>query len=445
MTEERYIAALEISSSKIIGIVGKTNGSGRLDVIAIEEEKGIECVRYGIVQNLEETYLRAQRVLERLEKRPSVAPHKITGVFTGLSGRSVRSISTEVTMQLADDTEITDAILENLEKQALATGIDISLEIIDAIPRKFIVGKNVTLSPKGAIGDKITGVYDLIVCRPEIRRNLERVITGKLGLDLKGIVVTAMACGHLILSDEEKRQGCMLVDMGAETTTVTIYKDGHIQYFATLPLGGRNITRDIISLSLLEEKAEEIKVKTGDAFTKSESTLNLNGVRSSDVSNVIIARAEEIVINIIQQIHYADLKEKDLHGGIICIGGGAMMKGMLQLLKTKSGLPTRLGTLPSYVLADHGKASDLQSIEAISILYTGATKSDVQCLEAPVRQELPVNGDGYDDEPDEKQDEEVIKSPSHGGGWFRKKMNELNDKLANAFRTPEDDDSDELV
>ena len=342
-------------------------------------------------------------------------------------------------MQLSEETEITDKILQQLEQQALATGIDISLEVIDAIPRKFIVGKNSTQSPKGAIGDKITGIYDLIVCRPEIKRNLERVITSKLGLDLKGIVVTAMACGHLILSDEEKRQGCMLVDMGAETTTVSIYKEGHLQYFATLPLGGRNITRDIISLSLLEEKAEEIKVTSGDASAHTTSSLNLNGVRLSDVSNIIVARAEEIVINIIEQIHYAGLKEKDLHGGIVCIGGGSNLKGMLQLLKTKSGLSTRIGTLPSYVHTDDAKASAVEAIEAISILYTGATKSDVQCLESPASRSLPE-----EDEEDEPEDEpKPVRKPSRPS-WVKRTLGKLNDGIAKVFAEPQDTDSDEL-
>ena len=58
MSEERYIAAIEISSSKILGAVGKTTGEGQLEVIAIEQDRGVDGVRYGIIQNLEETSLR---------------------------------------------------------------------------------------------------------------------------------------------------------------------------------------------------------------------------------------------------------------------------------------------------------------------------------------------------------------------------------------------------
>ncbi len=73
---ERYIAAVEISSSKIIAAVGKTSGAGQLDVIAVEQENCVDGVRYGIIQNLEETALMTARIINRLEQRPGVAPRK---------------------------------------------------------------------------------------------------------------------------------------------------------------------------------------------------------------------------------------------------------------------------------------------------------------------------------------------------------------------------------
>ena len=163
-------------------------------------------------------------------------------------------------INLPDDTEINDDILRRLRDQALSTAIDSSLEVVDAIPRVYMVGKSETRSPKGAIGNKIHATFDLIVCRPELRRNLQRTISDKLDININGFVVTALSTAQVLLTSEEKRLGCMLVDMGAETTTVSIYKDGSLRYFATLPMGGRNITRDITSLSLLEERAEDIKI-----------------------------------------------------------------------------------------------------------------------------------------------------------------------------------------
>ena len=284
--------------------------------------------------------MRIARILERLERKPAITPRKISKLFVGLSGRSVRSITTEVKMILQEETEITDRILGQLRDQALTTAVDNSLEVVDAIPRIYRIGKQETTSPKGMIGNQITATFDLIVCRPELKRNLSRTLQEKLNIPIAGFIVTALATAQIVLKPDEKRLGCMLVDMGAETTTVSIYKNGHLLYFTTLPLGGRNITRDLTSLGhLLEEKAEEIKITSGNAFPReSPSTLNVNGVSMADVSNLIVARAEEIVANVIQQIYYAGLTEKELPAGIVCIGGASKLNGITDLMKQQAAV-----------------------------------------------------------------------------------------------------------
>ncbi len=434
MSEERYIAAIEICSSKIIAAVGKTYGEGHLEVIAIEQEKEVDAVRYGIIQNLEETSVRVARIIDKLERRTGVAPKKIKGLFVGLSGRSLKSITTEVSLNLPEDTEITDAILEKLRQDAMRTAIDNTLEVVDAVPRIYRVGKTDTHSPKGNIGNYIQATFDLIVCRPELKRNLTRTIPDKLGIRINGFVVTALATGHLILTPDEKRLGCMLVDMGAETTTITIYRKGYLRYFATIPFGGRNITRDITSLNVLEENAEDIKTTSGNAIPRdTASNLNLNGVKLSDVSNLVVARSEEIVANIVEQIEYAGMKETDLPGGIICIGGGSRLNGMTELLSQQSNLPVRIGKLPAYVKIDDMITSGFDVQEVVSIMYAGATLSERECLEEPERVEIPETG--TPNVPEETDDEEKpeVKSKKHN-----RFIQGLSRRIAGMFSSPSD-------
>lgn len=440
MSEERYIAAIEISSSKIIAAVGRTYGEGHLEVIAVEQEKGVDAVRYGIIQNLEETSVKAARIIDRLERRTGVAPKQIKGLFVGLSGRSLRSIPTEVQINLPDETEISEEILNRLRNDAMRTAIDNSLEVVDAVPRLYKVGKTETYSPKGIVGNFIQATYDLIVCRPELKRNLTRTISDKLGIRINGFIVTALATGQLILTPDEKRLGCMLVDMGAETTTVTIYRKGCLAYFATLPLGGRNITRDITSLNVLEENAEDIKITSGNAIPReTQSSLNLNGVKLSDVSNLVVARSEEIVANIVEQMEYAGLKESDLPGGIICIGGGSRLQGMTDLIAQQSNLPVRKGKLPNYATIDETKATGHDMEEIVSVMYAGTTLSVTECLEEPERMELPPTGNPSpfpepieDDEVEKKQRKEKTRSFMTG----------FKNRLAGIFGGPAEDNSD---
>ncbi len=441
MKEDRLVAAIEVSSSKIIAAVGRIHSDGRLEIIATEQERGVESVRYGIIQNLEETSMKISRVLDRLQQRGNIAPKEITSVFVGLSGRSLRSIETEVELPLPEDTEINDEILNRLRESALNTAIDSSLEVVDAIPRVYYVGKLETRSPKGAIGNHIKGIFDLIVCRPELRRNLTRTLDDKLGISIAGFVVTALSTAQVILSSEEKRLGCMLVDMGAETTAVSIYKDGSLKYFATLPMGGRNITRDITSLNVLEEHAEEIKLRTGNAIARDTgSTLNMNGIKVSDVANLIVARSEEIVANITEQMKYAGIKDKDIPAGLICIGGGTKLNGMLDLLGRQIDLPVRRGTLPGYIRLEEPRPVTAELLQVASVLYSGAMDTDTECLEQPGSEELPVIGEGNEPIDYEGQPEAQKKRKKKNNGMWEK----FQRRISGIFSSDGEDDSDLL-
>lgn len=440
MDTDRYIAAVEVSSSKILGVVTRTKGDGSLDVIAVEQEKGVESVKYGIIQNLEETSMRLRRIIEKMERHPGVAPRKIKGVFVGLSGRSLRSITTEVSLSLPDDTEITDEIIERLKRDAMSRAIDNSLEVVDAVPCVYVVDKTETQSPKGVVGKNIKATFELVVCRPEMKRNLTRTITDKVGVDVDGFIVTALATSHLILTAEEKRLGCMLVDLGAETTTVTIFRNGVLKYFATLPMGGRNITRDLTSLSILEERAEDIKCNSGSALAGTHgSNININGIAFNEVNNIIVARSEEIVANIVEQIEYAGMKETDIPGGIICIGGGASLGGIMELLSSQSNLPVQLGRLPQYVHMSDAKGGATTALEAISIAYSGATLTDANCLEIPEREEMPELGNELPDNGEEEPPRREKKPRKSGGFW-----NNITDRLTQVFSAPPEDNSDLL-
>lgn len=439
MTKERYIAAIEISSSRISGAVGRALEGGQIDILAVESERTEESVRYGVIQNPEEAALRLRRVIDKLQSKPEVSPRKIMGVYTGLSGRSVKSITTHVDIHLSEETEITEDIIDRLRDKALNTIVDNSLEVIDAVPRSFKIGKIETLAPKGSIGQDISATYDLIVSRPELRRNINRTLPEKLGIRNEGFVVTPLACGHLLLSNDEKRLGCMLADLGAETTTVSIYKDGHLRFFATIPLGGRNITRDLTNLNLLEENAEQIKITSGNAIASATaSQININGVKHSDVSNIIVARAEEIVANIVATIEYAGLEEKDLPGGIVCIGGGSKLNGMLELISNKCDLPVRRGQLPPFIHVEEMKQSTFDLLSLACILYEGATLNDAEGLEMPKREELPANGEEPFDDENEAEVPERPRKQRSGNRLFDK----IRTGLSNYFSPDKEEDSD---
>lgn len=453
MSQDKYIAAIEVSSSKIIGAVGRyTSPTARLDVIAVEQELAIECVRNGIIHNVEETATRIARIIDKLEHRTGVAPRHIKRILVGLAGRSLRNIPREIHRNLPDDTEITDDILRNMADEARRSQIDASLDVIDAIPATYMVNKSETKSPVGTFGNTLDVKFQLIAARPILARHLNRVIHDKVGLDIAGIVVTPVAVANLILSDDEKRLGCMLVDMGAETTTVSIYQKGDLHYLAVLPMGSRNITRDITSLSVLEKDAENVKTNSGKAIASDDvSNLNINGMRLSDVSNLVVARSQELIANIIEQITYAGITSQQLPGGIITVGGGFNLNQMGELLRRQSDLKVRRGSLPDFVTLEDTKAPSYETIEVISILSAGTHPAAPECLELNSHPHTLTESQDFDTPPEDTdtprqpvQPRRLKKRPRRNNDPGSL-LNKIKIGLAGIFNSAtEDDDEPEL-
>ncbi|MBD5421388.1 MAG: cell division protein FtsA [Muribaculaceae bacterium] len=438
MATDRYIAALEISSSKVIGAIGVMGRSGQLEILAVERERSLDSVRYGLIQNAEETSVLINRVIERLERRPNIAPREITAVYAGLSGRSLRSIEKEVSLSLPDDSEITPDIISRLRKKALEAEIDNSLEVVDAVPRIFTVGRTETHRPMGMMGNNITAIYDIIVARPAMQNNLRRVVRDKLDFDinLKKIVITPLATAEIVLNEHEKKLGCMLVDIGAETTSVTIYTRGNLVYYATLPLGGRNITLDLKALNVIEDKAEDLKVTFGNALAPATPSQEMVGPHKlSQISNYVVARAEEIVANIVEQIRYAHLTEKDIPEGIVICGGGARLNGIAELIEKFSGLKVRMATLPPTIRLSDPSAQGMECLQVAAIMYEGAKVADEDCLRLPAAPE-----------PEPEQPVEEPKQPEEPKREPKKKKRPFWETISKFF-TPlgDDDDGEELI
>lgn len=372
MENKQYIVALEIGSSKITGVVAlKENPEGNISILAVEEISTSESVRYGCIKNVEEAKRCINEVLHKLESHMNNA--KISSIYLNLAGRSVRNITTHVNKHLDVETAITQDTINAL----LQEGRQVSLkgfDVLDVVPRKFMVDNVEVKKPIGTFGSDISATLNTIVGKSIIKTNLHRVIDPNTRIH--DIIITPLAVANNILSYDERQLGCMLIDFGAETTTVSIYKNDALIHLATLPLGGRNITRDIMNLNLLEDKAEELKLSVGNAMandTTNSSSIQVEGVTVADVSKYIVARSGEIVANINEQLNYADIKADELGSGIVLIGGGSHLNGFVELLESTTKMKVKRGNYPSCVNILDTKAQNSDSyIQVVSIATQAA-------------------------------------------------------------------------
>lgn len=384
--EEKVIIALEIGSSKIKGAIGTVSPDGALNVKAVEEEPISDIVRYGCIRNIVETERAVRNVINRLELRET--PRKIQGVYLSVGGRSLTAQPVEIERRLPSESIISEEIIQDITREALEVPLN-ERSIVTVTPRELLVDNEVTPRPIGVMGSHIVARLNLVSCRTQLLRNLSVVIEDRLGLKIMDTFARPIALAELVLLNEEKKLGCMLVDFGAETTTVAIYKGGVLMHLAVLPMGSRNITRDITTLNYLEEQAEELKKTGGSAFPTLDSPHATGQPDFVAINNYVSARAGEIIINITEQIKYAGLTPDKLPEGIIIVGNGSKLNGFNQRLEQISGLKVRLGAPGNRLRILDGRIHSVDSVDVLSILNTASRQDPQECLSerpAPVIQ-----------------------------------------------------------
>lgn len=438
MDKKQHIVAFEIGSSKIVGVIAEKSSSGIVTITHLLEQNPTNCVRYGCVQNVENIKSTITRMTKDFEDR---IDGRITQVYLGISGRSLHSEVSEVNRSVDPQKAITGEIIDSIIRDASRNPIK-NLETIAVVPRTFYVDKNATVNPVGLYGSSVKIKVNLIVAKPQIKQNLTRVMAS--GPQVKEYIVTPLAVGESVLTESE-RLSCMLVDIGAETTTVSIYKDGSLAYLSTLPLGGRNITRDISNgLGVLEETAERVKKNINNPLEPANvDSIVIEGVAGSDAANYIDGRNREILANIKNQITLAGLTTDDIRS-IVLIGGGAQLQGLPKKLDETINIPVRIGHHPQSLQIQNHDFNRPEYTQIFALVTKAANEIDPSstCIERR----------SYDDGPTirnitrEQTEAEQPKTPEKPqkpkkGGFFDKLKEKFGTLLSEDDDDTEDDDN----
>ncbi len=412
MTITNFIAAIELGSSKIRGIAGTKNSDGSINVLAYADENSTDFIRKGIVYNLDKTSQALNNIINVLEGKLN---ESIAKVYVGVSGQSLRSVHNSIAKAVLQEDKIIDQkLLDLLSDENMEIPL-IDLDILEVAPQEYKIGNNLQIDPKGVATDHIEGRFLNIVANKELKKRIEYCFE-EAKIEIAEIFVSPLTTANVILSEKEKRAGCALIDFGANTTTLSIYRDNILRFLTVIPLGGENITKDLMTLQIEEDEAENIKLSIGNAWLEKNGQENseeeekakytLEDGRKIDLEDIqlaIEARMEEIVANVWYQIQLSGYDDK-LLAGIILTGGASKIKNLRKLIQEKT-------TIAQVRIADstlkiHTSikefAEDVNKNTIIGLLYTG----EENCRQIPVMKE-PV--DLFEHDEDLKRQEEEAK------------------------------------
>ena len=338
-SDKDFIVAIELASSKIKGVAGQKK-DGTMQILAYAEDDTTGCIKRGAVYNIEKTYQSVNNIIHKLE---SVLNTKISRAYVGIGGQSMRSYKSIIKRDLLTQSFISNELIDAISQESQEIPYS-DYEVMDNYPQEFIIDSNsISDTPVGVMGTTVEGEFLNIIAKTKLRTNVETVFANA-NMEIAEQLISPLQLANNVLTDAEKRSGCALVDLGADTTTLVVYKNNIVRYLVTIPLGSNNINKDLATLPIDEAETEEVKLKYGDACQDTErvedaeiQTYTTSDGRTFDVTlikNVIEARMGEIIANVNNQIINSDYSGK-LLAGLVITGGGSNMKNIVDAF-TKS-------------------------------------------------------------------------------------------------------------
>lgn len=336
MARDGFFTGLDIGTNSIKVLVAELR-NGELNVIGVSNAKS-KGVKDGIIVDIEAAASAIKSAISQAEEKAGIS---IKSVNVGLPGNLLQVEPTQGMIPVTSDTkEITDQDVENVVKSALTKSMTPDREVITFIPEEFIVdGFQGIRDPRGMMGVRLE-MRGLLYTGPRtILHNLRKTVE-RSGVQVENIIISPLALVRSVLNEGEREFGATVIDMGAGQTTVATIRNQELQFTNILQEGGDYVTKDISKVLKTSQKlAEGLKLNYGEAYPSlaSNETFQVEvigevepvEVTESYLAEIISARIKHIFEQIKQELERRHLL--DLPGGIVLIGGNAILPGIVEL------------------------------------------------------------------------------------------------------------------
>ena len=347
MARDGFFTGLDIGTNSIKVLVAELI-NGELNVIGVSNAKS-KGVKDGIIVDIEAAATAIKSAISQAEEKAGIS---IKSVNVGLPGNLLQVEPTQGMIPVTSDTkEITDQDVENVVKSALTKSMTPDREVITFIPEEFIVdGFQGIRDPRGMMGVRLE-MRGLLYTGPRtILHNLRKTVE-RSGVQVENIIISPLALVRSVLNEGEREFGATVIDMGAGQTTVATIRNQELQFTNILQEGGDYVTKDISKVLKTSQKlAEGLKLNYGEAYPSlaSNETFQVEvigevepvEVTESYLAEIISARIKHIFEQIKQELERRHLL--DLPGGIVLIGGNAILPGIVELAQEVFGVGVKL-------------------------------------------------------------------------------------------------------
>lgn len=348
MVKSGFFTGLDIGTSSVKVLVAEYTDN-EMNVIGVSSVKSAG-VKDGIIVNIDVAAGAIKKALEQAEEKSGI---RIDRVNVGLPANLLQIEPTQGMIPVTTDSqEITDSDVENVVKSALTKSMTPEREVISFVPEEFVVdGFQGIKDPRGMMGIRLEMRGMLYTGPRTILHNLRKTVE-RAGVQVENIVISPLALTRSVLNEGEREFGATVIDLGGGQTTVAVMRNQELQYTNIYQEGGDYITKDISKvLTTSQSIAENLKFNYGiaypqDASEKEKFTVEVIGestpveVTERYLSEVISARLRQIFDRVRQDLERT--RALDLPGGVVLVGGGAILPGIAELAQEVLGANTKL-------------------------------------------------------------------------------------------------------
>ena len=391
MDKKSYIVGVDIGSSQVVVAVGTMEDNGQVKILGLETQPVGDSVKNGSIQNVVNLGQAIKQAKIELEKTLSI---RIQEAYVGISGESAycATYSDHVFIRNQADGCITHEDLRELDERMLKVTPGNSDEILERIPQRYIIDDHQEVSdPVGRYGKKLSAQYLFLLCNNQHKERICRALHNA-DMRLLKLCITPAVLPELLLSNDEREYGAAIVDIGSELTDISIVHSGHLCYFASLPIGGSAINKDLLTfVQTTKEEIEKTKRRYGSVVPQeipdnTTVAIKMPGrpnrvVLHRNIAEVTEARVKDIARFVQNEIREAKFSSK-ITCGMVLTGGTALLNGIDELFSKETNNSARIGeTLYGIDEESRQNIASYSQSAAVAILLYGAKSKPCSTIE----------------------------------------------------------------
>jgi len=342
---------LDIGSTKTCALVGEIEEEGgavKFAALGAAESKGW---RKGQIVNLELAVSSIRRAVEEAENIVGVP---VESALVGIAGGHVRGVNSRGGITLGQRPR---DIHRDDVRRAVEAAKNVSLpddrEVLHVLPQEFYVDAQDNIRDAiGMVGQRLEANVHIVTASATSTQNVVNAVN-KSGVIVSDTVLEPLASAEACLTQDERELGCCLLDIGGGTTELIVFSGGVVRHTAAIAIGGDHFTNDLaVGLRTPIPEAESAKREHACAWREimgADTPIEIGSVGdrpprtvfARNLCEIVEPRAHELLTMVREDLRRAGL-DSQIPAGIVLTGGGARLRGLIELAEKLFSLPVRL-------------------------------------------------------------------------------------------------------